>query len=148
MQNGVAARYIQIRAAFEVLRSDELVCLARSDSPLAQLDEVGEGNVEGLPQVVCLPPGLRRRGYAAQGHIPRTDEAYLTRCLTTSEVVCLVKAGFGYALVPSIAAGGISGLAVLPWRGAPGIEYGAYIRADAKSDALEGFLAAARVAYG
>ena len=130
------------------MRSDELVCLARSDSPLAQLDEVGEGNVEGLPQVVCLPPGLRRRGYAAQGHIPRTDEAYLTRCLTTSEVVCLVKAGFGYALVPSIAAGGISGLAVLPWRGAPGIEYGAYIRADAKSDALEGFLAAARVAYG
>lgn len=134
--------------AFEPLRNDTLVCVVRDDSPLALLDEVGQEDVDGLPQIVCLPMGLRRRGYTAQQAIPRTDEQHTVFCATTTEALCLVDAGFGYALLPAISAVPLKGHRVLPWRGSTRASYGTYLRSEGTSALCRRFLSVAREVYG
>ena len=85
---------------FRPLRTDGLNCIVRKDSPLATLNEVGLDDVVGYPQVVCLPASIRRKGSAAQGSIPRTDDEHTITCSTTTEASALVDAGFGYAPRP------------------------------------------------
>ena len=70
---------------FRPLRTDGLNCIMGKDSPLAALNEVGLNDVVGYPQVVCLPASIRRKGSAAQGSIPRTDDEHTITCSTTND---------------------------------------------------------------
>lgn len=132
---------------FELLREDALVCVVRKGSRLARLDAVGMEDVTGLSQVVCLPLGLQRRGYAAQDAIPKSDETITTHCQTTAEALCLVDAGFGYALLPSVQALNSPQHVCVPWAGAPQAAYGVYLRASDESEQVQHFLETAREAY-
>lgn len=125
---------------FERLWRDSLLCVVREDSPLAGLEEVGSEDVEGLPQVICMPMSLRRRGYAAQASVPRTGEDITTWCSTTSEALCLVDAGFGYALLPEAATVAGEGRRTIPWKHGARANYGVYVRAGRQPDAVRLFL--------
>lgn len=133
--------------AFQKLRDDDLVCVTRSDSELAAMSEVSAKTVSGLSQVVCLPAGLRRRGYAAQGSIPEASGSKATYCSTTSEALCLVDAGFGYALLPFVGAVPAQGRVMVKWKGSPSAPYGVYHRVDDASEALSVFCELALAHY-
>lgn len=133
---------------FERLTRDGLVCVVREDSPLAGLERVGEEDVAGLSQIVCLPMSLRRRGYSAQSSIPRTDEGHTVWCSTTSEALCLVDAGFGYALLPTLSTLPAPGRLALPWERTTRASYGIYLREGRQPDAVRRFLKAAKDRFG
>lgn len=132
---------------FSLLREDRLVCIVRRDSPLASLDAMGAAQVEGLPQVVCLPAGLQRRGYAAQGAIPVGQGVRATYCQTASEALCLVDAGFGFALLPSVQAADSPTHICIGWEGAPHARYGVYRRMGESNPLVDMFLEAAAQSY-
>lgn len=125
---------------FEGLAQDGLLCVVRQDSPLAGLDEVGREDVEGLMQVICLPMSLRRRGYSAQASIPRTEEGLTVWCSTTSEALCLVDAGFGYALLPRASTVPGPGRKAIPWRHTSRASYGVYLRDGQQPDVVMRFV--------
>lgn len=129
---------------FRRLVTDGLSCVVRDDSPLANRDSVVRSDFEALPQVVCLPPELRRRGYSAQSYIPHTPDESTTWCSTTTEAFALVLAGFGYALVPTVSATAGGRCRVLPCRDSTTVAYGAYMRAGQLSDICESFLETAQ----
>lgn len=133
--------------AFRKLKDDVLVCVVRDDSPIAGLGRASAEEVAGLPQVVCLPAGIRRRGYAAQGSVPRTDAEKTTYCSNTSEALCLVDAGFGYALVPSVEAVPAAGRRMVGWEGSPSASYGVYVRAGDEGALLQRFCELASQRY-
>lgn len=134
--------------AFQKLRDDRLVCVVRGDSPLAALDEAGEEQVREYDQVICLPASLRRRGYAAEGSIPDAQGAAATTyCSATAEALCLVDAGFGYALLPSVGAPPTAGRKLLRWKGSPSASYGLYLRESSQNEVVPCLLQAALAAY-
>lgn len=132
---------------FRPLRTDGLNCIVRKDSPLATLNEVGLDDVVGYPQVVCLPASIRRKGSAAQGSIPRTDDEHTITCSTTTEASALVDAGFGYALVPAIETMPDPHRKALVWISEAKATFGAYVRDDARGDLLLRFLEVAEEEY-
>lgn len=132
---------------FERLVRDELACVVREDSPIAGLEKIGEEDVEGLTQVICLPMSLRRRGYSAQATIPRTDEEHTVWCSTTSEALCLVDAGFGYALLPEVSTLPAPGRRMLPWRRSTRASYGIYLREGRQPEAVRQFLKAVKSSF-
>ena len=121
--------------------------MSRKDSPLAALDEVGLDEVVGYPQVVCLPASIRRKGSAAQGSIPRTDDEHTITCSTTTEAFALVDAGFGYALVPTIETMPDPNQKALIWKSGAKATFGAYVRSDARGDLVCRFLEVAEEEY-
>lgn len=133
---------------FTALRGDVLNCVVRVDSPLAELGEVGPGDVEGMAQVFCVSPGLRRRGYRAQASIPTPADAQVTQCATSSEAYALVDAGFGYALVPSLYTMPDPFHRILRWKGSPNVRYGLYHRAGARNNLVSSFASIAVETYG
>ena len=133
---------------FTPLLEDGLSCVVRVDSPLAELEDVGPEDVEGLPQVLCVSPGLRRRGYRAQASIPTTAGAQVTQCATSSEAYALVDAGFGYALVPSLYTMPDPFHKILRWRGSPTVRYGLYHRTGARDGLVTQFVSIAAERYG
>lgn len=132
---------------FRPLRTDGLNCIVRKDSPLAAFDELGLEEVAGYPQVVCLPASIRRKGSAAQGSIPRTDDEHTITCSTTTEAFALVDAGFGYALVPAIETMPDPNQKALAWKGGARATFGAYVRNDAREDLVARFLEVAEEEY-
>ena len=124
---------------FTGLLEDRLSCVVRVDSPLAGLGEVGPEDMEGMPQMLCVSPGLRRRGYRAQASIPTSASVQVTQCATSSEAYALVYAGFGYALVPSLYTMPDPFHSILKWRGSPNVRYGFYHRVDAHDGIVSGF---------
>lgn len=133
---------------FTGLLEDVLSCVVRVDSPLADLGEVGPGDVEGMAQVLCVSPGLRRRGYIARASIPTPAGAQVTQCATSSEAYALVDAGFGYALVPSLYTMPDPFHKILRWKGSPNVRYGFYHRADARGGIMSYFANVAVETYG
>ncbi len=133
---------------FKPLITGGLSCIVRKDSPLAPLDEVGLEEVSGYPQIVCLPANIRRKGSAAQGAIPRTDEADTITCSTTTEAFCLVDAGFGFALVPEVETMPDPNQKALAWCGSPVATFGAYVRNAKRGGLVPRFLEIAREEYG
>lgn len=133
---------------FTGLLEDVLSCVVRIDSPLAALEEVGPEDVEGLPQVLCVSPGLRRRGYRAQASIPTPTEAQVTQCATSSEAYSLVDAGFGYALVPSLFTMPDPFHKILRWKRSPVARYGLYHRVGARDGLVPQFVTIATERYG
>lgn len=133
---------------FTALLEDGLSCVVRTDSPVAELDEVGPEDVEGLPQVLCVSPGLRRRGYRAQASIPTTTEAHVTKCATSSEAYSLVDAGFGYALVPSLYTMPDPFHKILRWKESPTARYGLYHRTGGHDGLVPQFMSIATERYG
>lgn len=132
---------------FRPLRTDGLNCIVRKDSPLAAFDELGLEEVAGYPQVVCLPASIRRKGSAAQGSIPRTDDEHTITCSTTTEAFALVDAGFGYALVPAIETMPDPNQKALAWKGGARATFGVYVRNDARGDLVARFLEVAEEEY-
>lgn len=132
---------------FRPLRTDGLSCIVRKDSPLAALDEAGLDEVVGYPQVVCLPASIRRKGSAAQGSIPRTDDEHTITCSTTTEASALVDAGFGYALVPAIETMPNRNQKVLAWKSGARATFGAYVRDVARGGLVSRFLEVAEEEY-
>ena len=133
---------------FTTLLRDGLGCVVRIDSPLAELEEVGPEDVGGLPQVLCISPGLRRRGYRAQASIPTPTDAQVTQCATSSEAYSLVDAGFGYALVPSLYTMPDPFHKILRWKGSPTVRYGLYHRTRARDGLVPQFVNIATEYYG
>lgn len=131
---------------FTRVATSDLSCVVRADSPLAALDEVGAQDVTGLSQVLCLPPGMRRRGIASQTDIPASDDSS-THCATTSEAYALVDAGFGYALVPSIFTMPDPLHRVIPWKGRSSANYGIYHREGSRGGVVPQFVEQAREVY-
>lgn len=133
--------------SFEPLNTAGLSCVVRWDSPLAELDEVGYEDVEGLPQVICLPASIRRRGFASQGTMPRAEEGRSITCSTTTEAFCLVDSGFGYALIPAIETMPDPNQRILPWRESAEATFGIYIRSANPRGLVLWFLEVAREEY-
>lgn len=145
---GFEAKSLEVGGiTFRKLCDDNLVCVVRADSPLAVLDVAGGDDVAGQPQVVCLPASLRRRGYAAEGSIPDTQGGAVTYCSTTVEALCLVDAGFGYALLPSVEAVPAVGRTLVRWTGSPKAAYGVYLREGDAGETLQAFCEVAGEAY-
>lgn len=119
--------------SFTALIESGLCCIVRKDSPLAGFESLGPEDVEGLPQVVCLPPGLRRHGSVAQSEVPDAGYGLTTQCATSSEAYALVDAGFGYAIVPSLYTMPDPFHQVIAWRGKARSAYGAYHRRDERT---------------
>lgn len=132
---------------FKALSTNGLSCIVRTDSPLASLKEIGPEDVEGLPQVLCLPPSLRRRGTVAQVDFSNTPAGSVTHCVTSSEAYCLVDSGFGYALIPSIYTMPDPFHKVLPWKSRSRATYGFYHRVDAREGIVPLFSQVAQEAY-
>ncbi len=133
---------------FKPLNTGGLSCVVRKDSPLSAYDEVGYDEVNGYPQVVCMPASIRRRGSAAQGVLPKTDEGSTITCSTTTEAFCLVDAGFGYALIPSIETMPDPHQKILAWKGGAKAAFGAYVRSGKRGDLVSRFLQIAKEEYG
>ena len=142
-----SASYEASNVLFRPLRTDGLNCIVRKDSPLAAFDEVGLDEVAGYPQVVCLPASIRRKGSAAQGSIPRTDDEYTITCSTTTEASALVDAGFGYALVPAIETMSGPNQKALVWKSGAKATFGAYVRDDARGGLIPRFLEVSEEEY-
>lgn len=134
--------------AFGSLARVGLSCVVRIDSPLAGLEEVGPEDVKGMGQVLCVSPGLRRRGYAAQSAIPNVDDGFVTQCATSSEAYCLVDAGFGYALVPTLYTMPDPFHKVLRWKGSPNVRYGLFRRVGTRDRLVSRFSHIASEFYG
>lgn len=134
--------------AFVPLSTTCLSCIVRNDSPLARYDEVGYEEVEGFPQVICLPAGIRRRGSLAQDALPKTDSAHTITCSTTTEAFCFVDAGFGYALVPSVETMPDPTQKSLIWRGSAQATFGIYVRNEERDEFVSRFLEVAQELYG
>lgn len=134
--------------AFTELVDDGLSCVVRKDSPLAELKEVGREDVAGMPQVMCLPPSLRRRGYRAQAALPATDADKTTQCATSSEAYALVDAGFGYAIVPTVYTMPDPFHRVLRWRDSTRASYGFYSREGDGRDLVQSFVEVAGAEFG
>ncbi len=132
---------------FTRLLEDTLSCVVRVDSSLAELKELGPEDVEGLPQVLCISPGLRRRGYRAQASIPTPTDTHVTQCATSSEAYALMDAGFGYALVPSLYTMPDPYHKILRWKGSPNVRYGLYHRIGARNDLVSDFVSIAVETY-
>lgn len=132
---------------FACLRDDSLSCVVPKGTKLAKLDAVGAEEVEGMPQVVCLPSSLRRRGYSASGSLPKSAGAITTRCQTTAEALCLVDAGLGYALLPTVQVMDTSGHRVVPWKDAVNARYGVYHRAAPDDESVSAFIEIAQECY-
>ena len=133
---------------FTALLTDGLSCVVRVDSPLAMLEELGPEDVEGMNQVLCVSPGLRRRGYRAQASIPTSAGVQVTQCATSSEAYALVDAGFGYALVPSLYTMPDPFHKILRWKGSPTTRYGFYHRVGARDGLVPRFARVAVERYG
>lgn len=133
---------------FTLIREDRLACVVRRGSPLASLPAAHAADVEGCPQIVCLPPDLQRQGYAAEGSIPPGGTAHTTRCETAAEALCLCDAGFGYVLLPSAQVTETRAHVCIPWRDSPVARYGIYHRANDRSEELSLFLQAAAAVFG
>ena len=133
--------------SFTRLAETGLSCVVPLGSALSRLESIGPEDVAGLPQVLCLPPSVRRHGMAAQPDIPVTEEAITTRCATSSEAYCLVDAGFGYALVPSLLTMPDPYHRVLGWRGRTSAWYGVYHRTGSRGGLVPLFLQTARELY-
>ncbi len=101
-----------------------------------------------MAQVLCVSPGLRRRGYRAQASIPAPATAQVTQCATSSEAYALVDAGFGYALVPSLYTMPDPFHKILRWRGSPSVRYGLYRRIGAHDGLASSFADIAIETYG
>ena len=138
---------VQGGICFKPLTTNGLSCIVRVDSPLATLDEIGPREVEGLPQVLCLPPSLRRRGSVAQEDLPSSDVGTTTHCATSSEAYCLVDSGFGYALIPSIYTMPDPFHKVIPWKGHSKATYGFYHRIGAREGIVPLFAQVASEVY-
>jgi DNA-binding transcriptional LysR family regulator len=134
--------------AFTVLVDCGLSCVVRKDSPLAACEEVGREDVEGLPQVICLPPSLRRRGYRARAALPSTGATLTTQCATSSEAYALVDAGFGYAIVPTVYTMPDPFHRVLRWRDGARASYGFYSRGDDSRESVRSFATVSGEEYG
>ncbi|MDO4538146.1 MAG: LysR family transcriptional regulator [Coriobacteriales bacterium] len=132
---------------FVSLIKSGLSCVVRTDSPLADLDEVGPEDVAGMPQIVCLPPALRRHGSPAQSEVPMTASELTTYCSTSSEAYGLVDAGFGYALVPSLYTMPDPYHRVLTWKGKTSAAYGVCYRKDERQGVVADFVRIAREVY-
>ena len=132
---------------FAHLITSRLSCIVRTDSPLASRESLGPEDVAGLPQVLCLPPSARRHGTMAQPDIPVTNEATTMRCSTSSEAYCLVDAGFGFALVPSLYTMPDPYHKVLPWRGRASASYGVYHRTGGRGGIVPDFVRVAREVF-
>lgn len=143
-----AAAQLTDGIAFTGLLEDTLSCIVRVDSPLAELDEVGPEDVEGMAQVLCVSLGLRRRGYHAQSSIPTPTDAQVTQCANSSEAYSLVDAGFGYALVPSLYTMPDPFHKILRWRGSPTARYGLYHRNGTRGGLASEFVRHATECYG
>ena len=133
--------------AFVPLTESGLSCVVRADSPLATRDAVGPQDVAGMSQVLCLPPSVRRHGTAAQADIPETEDVRTMRAANSSEAYCLVDAGLGYALVPSIYTMPDPYHKVLAWQGRASGTYGIYHRLGNRGGIVPRFLEVAREAY-
>lgn len=127
------------RVGFRRLAVDTLCCVVRLDSPLAGCECVGPEDVEGLSQVVCIPPSMRRHGSASQADIPATAATLTTQCSTSSEAYCLVDSGFGYALVPALYTMPDPLHKVIPWKGNASASYGFYHRIGSREGAVPHF---------
>lgn len=134
--------------SFTSLVEDTLSCVVRVDSPLAGLTEVRPADVEGMAQILCVSPGLRRRGYHAQASIPAPTDAQVTQCATSSEAYSLVDAGFGYVVVPSLFTMPDPFHKILRWKGSPNVRYGFYHRSDTGGDLASSFADIAIETYG
>ena len=132
---------------FKALRKDTLSCVVRVDSPLAALDEAGPEDVAGIPQVLVQSTGLRRRGYRAQAALPAVEADLVTTCATSSEAYCLVDAGFGYALVPTLYTMPDPFHKILRWRIAAGATYGLYHRIGKRKGIVPRFVELAAATY-
>ena len=132
---------------FMPLRTDGLNCIVRKDSPLAALNEVGLDDVVRYPQVVCLPASIRRKGSAAQGSIPCTDDEHTITCSTTTEASAIVDVGFGYAFVPAIETMPNPHQKALIWKSEAKATFGAYVRDDAHGNLVFRFLKVAEEEY-
>lgn len=134
--------------SFEPLREDSLVCVVRADSALAALSSAGPDDVSGHVQIVCLPMSLRRRGFSAQAALPAGGAGTAIPCATTSEALCLVEAGFGYSLLPSISAIPSATRTNIPWRDSTHATYGIYLPDKDGSNLMREFVALAHEKYG
>lgn len=138
---------VQGGVGFRRLIKSGLSCVLPAGSLLADRESVGPDDVVGMPQVVFVSPGARRRGVAAQAVLPVTDDAHTTRCATAAEAYALVDAGFGYALVPSIYTMPDPFHRVVAWQGRASAWYGAYHREGRAVGVVGEFLEAAREAF-
>lgn len=132
---------------FTPLATHGLSCVVRIDSPLSAYEELGPQDVVGVPQVLCMPPSLRRRGSVAQEDLSATSAAQVTHCATSSEAYCLVDSGFGYALIPSIYTMPDPYHKVIAWRGHAKATYGLYHRVSASEGIVPLFVRAAQEIY-
>ena len=116
---------------FEKVVDDRLACLVRKRTALSRWESATSEALKGTPQIVCLPSGIQRRGYHAEDAVPHDDGATAMRCRTVGEAVCLVRAGFGYSLIPSAYAHDLpSDVARVPWSESPAAPYGVYMRSE------------------
>lgn len=139
---------VTARIGFTPLATAGLSCIVRADSPLANKEELGPADVQGLPQVICLPPSLRRHGSSSQEDIPESEPALVTQCTTSSEAYCLVNSGFGYALVPALYSMPDPFHRVIPWRGMARATYGFYHRTGSRDGLVPTFAHIAQKLYG
>ncbi|MBP3892781.1 MAG: LysR family transcriptional regulator [Atopobiaceae bacterium] len=133
---------------FTSLIDSGLSCIVRVDSPLASHDSLGVEDVEGLPQVLCLPPSVRRHGSAATSDIPATDASHTIRCSNSSEAYVLVDAGFGYALIPSLYTMPDPFHKVIAWQGRASAAYGLYHRDASRGGVVPDFIRLASEFFG
>ena len=143
-----SANLVTAHIGFKPLSTNGLCCVVRTDSPLAELQSLGPEDVAGYPQVMCLPPSLRRHGSASQAEIPSTDPALTTHCSTSSEAYCLVDSGFGYALVPALYSMPDPFHRVIPWSGTVTATYGFFHRIGARAGMVPHFARVAEEVFG
>ena len=143
-----SANLVTAHIGFRPLSTNGLCCVVRTDSALAELQSLGPEDVAGYPQVMCLPPSLRRHGSASQAEIPSTDPALTTHCSTSSEAYCLVDSGFGYALVPALYSMPDPFHRVIPWSGTVTATYGFFHRIGARAGMVPHFARVAEEVFG
>ncbi len=141
------ARFTNEKIQFVPLKEEHFVCVVRKDHPLASKNEVSSEDLFSFRQIIYIPPYLLKNTFSrGRKIIPVNDDLNNILCQNSEEALALVKAGAGFAFLPSLFVQKESDLAVHEWSGSPRTEFGIYMqKIKAEDSVVKGFVETARM---
>lgn len=128
--------------AFVPLRDSTLRCVLPARNRFVSRGRVSIGDLAGMAQVVCAPADFRRRGGMGSGArpvvVPHGQEVFM--CSSAAEACSLVKAGLGFALIPSHLFMPSKGLRAIELEEAKTLSYGIFVRSMDRAPIVDEFI--------
>lgn len=133
------------KLTFRALCSSPIVCVCRSDSPLAGRETLTAGELSAQKLIFCDPinlaPDLARLQWQLAGERSPADVHF---CESVEAAVVLAEAGLGTAILPELLVPPSGGLVKRPLTDAPALTFGLFYKPYPGDSVLKKFLRIAR----